>query len=102
LFRLVACMMTPLALYAGLEATTCSLKRLQERDCRSDLLFFVRLLTRFRTSAARFQRSNFPVETGTPPCCRRYQAATVILSFYIISYVSPVLQANFFSFVVIV
>jgi hypothetical protein len=33
--------MTPLALYAGLEATTSSLKRLLERDCRSDLLFFL-------------------------------------------------------------
>ena len=39
LVRLVACMMTPLALYAGLEATTGSLKRLPERNCRSDLVF---------------------------------------------------------------
>jgi hypothetical protein len=44
LFWLVACIMTPLALYAGLEATTCSLKRLQVRDYRSDLIFFARFL----------------------------------------------------------
>ncbi len=91
LFRLVACIMTPLTLYAGLEATTCRLKRRQLRDYRSDLFFVCPVDTRCRTAAARLQRHKLPRRNQYAPLCVRD-----VSGFAIIPYAQPEKRTFYF------